>query len=275
MVIQERTTSPTQPNKVGIFSLYFAALGGAIIAAIADLIMNDTAAAAVKLNEVMSKYLCCSLNFGVLLAIGLLGGMGCFLCWLHAPNQKVDAFNRGVSVFAVLSIIVPFRFPQEGISGKTAVGHRTWLFGISVAHAEGLGANGKAVVRLEVRSEPIKGDEAVSPLITIRDAKTMQILGRERITTEKFEVARPVGGYILEIDAPGLRRTKASIEIEAEPKVYEVPLKPSSIPLGIQRLYAPKEVQPQERPLFPSFREEITAAPEESASKTDVPENIN
>lgn len=89
--------------------LYVAAIGGAFILVVADLMANIDAATTLKLGGVLEKYI-----FGdTFLGAGLLGLsvvllFSAFFCWLYDPEDKVAAFTRGLSVFAVISAVTPY-----------------------------------------------------------------------------------------------------------------------------------------------------------------------
>lgn len=273
MANQEAPQGLHRPSKEYAVALYLAALGGSIIATIGDLLTNHNAAAAVKINEMLRKYMGLSSD-NVLIAVALLAAMACFLCWVHRPLHRLDAFYRGVAVFAALSITTPYELPKGVSSTRAAAAAESpmaGLFQISTAHAAGLAAVirlGRVLVKLKGRTSAI---EAIAPVVTIRDAQTGELLGRERVQGPEFEITRPTGSYILELDVAGYRRTKTYIDIGPEPKGYEIPIDSSPIPLGIQRLYVPREVKPFERELPLEIKEAIKKAVEEALQRRSAP----
>lgn len=83
---------------------------GAICFGFADLINNHDAAAVIKLGEAMKPIVPSWLaNPGV--AFIVLTLLGCLLCWVHQPKTRLDAFMRGFSVFAVLTVANPYENP--------------------------------------------------------------------------------------------------------------------------------------------------------------------
>lgn len=88
---------------------YVAAIGGAFLLVLVDLFSNLNAATTLKIGGIFEKYV-----FGrSILGGGLVGLLivliiSAFFCWLYQPEDKVAAFTRGFTVFAVLNVISPY-----------------------------------------------------------------------------------------------------------------------------------------------------------------------
>ena len=97
-----------------LLALYVSAAFGSAFLTLADLVSNVDAAMTVKIGEVLNRY------FGadhlqlyqlvwLALILTTLAGLG--LVYVYRPGTRVDAFTRGASVFAILTIIVPLQVP--------------------------------------------------------------------------------------------------------------------------------------------------------------------
>jgi hypothetical protein len=100
--------------KKNVIELYFAAIGGAFLLIIADLMANLGAATTLKLGTIMNKFvfkqeLIDAGYIGLILVIVI----SIFICWLFSPKDKVAAFTRGLSIFAVLSAITPYSIAES------------------------------------------------------------------------------------------------------------------------------------------------------------------
>jgi len=96
------------------FKLYIAALGGAFFLVIADLMSNIDAATTLKLGAVLEKFVLGETVFGPgLIGLTLVLLISVFFCWLYNPEDKVAAFTRGLSVFAVLSAVTPYSIVND------------------------------------------------------------------------------------------------------------------------------------------------------------------
>ena len=85
--------------------------------------------------------------------------------------------------------------------------------------------------------------EDINVMVTLRGGRSEKSLGRQRIRTEEFTIARPAGSYILQVEAEGYKRTQLPIDIvKDEVKNYTVTLIPSPVPLNIQKLISPDEI---------------------------------
>lgn len=88
--------------------ILLAGVTGTFILLMADLCTANPAI--YKAGNLLSKHLSMSphddgsINYFVLFIVLL---MGLVLCWIHEPKTKVDAFIRGMSIFAVLSLAPP------------------------------------------------------------------------------------------------------------------------------------------------------------------------
>src|SRR5713101_7912203 len=90
-----------------LFNLFMAAAFGSICCGFADLFNNKEAAAVLKIGEVI-RLLYPPFGGNYWIALVMLIAFSIGLCWIYQPQTRVDAFLRGLSVFAVLSAASPY-----------------------------------------------------------------------------------------------------------------------------------------------------------------------
>lgn len=199
---------------------------GAICFGLADLLNNHDAAAVIKLGEALKPIAPTWLaNPGV--AFIVLTLLGCLLCWVHQPKTRLDAFMRGFSVFAVLTVASPYENPAlkpvnpPRIRGliSSAVASELPVFYLKPANDQ---------------APPIK-----KAIITLRNPKTKKII-RKFAVTNTFSLPKRKA-YLIEIEAAGFRLTTLEFQPDHR-QSYDIYLEPSSIPVEIQYLYGPKKI---------------------------------
>jgi len=222
--------------------IYVSAALGAFFLGVGDLLNNNSAATVLKLAETIRQNLYPQLNSGGLVALVLLGIFGAAVCWVQQPKTRVDAFARGFSVFALLAVTAPYNPPTTGLNH--AADHHAnenvmlSMFGISAAYAQ----SNTPTVPVEITLVPSSGSALPSDTkVILREFNTGKIVGTSHISSGKFTLKQPQGIYLLEVEASGLRRTSAKIQVDGVSQAIAVPIEDSRIPLSIQRLYAPQE----------------------------------
>jgi hypothetical protein len=234
-------TSTTTSNENSQLGIYISAALGALFLGIGDLLNNNTAATVLKLSETIRQYLYPSLESGGLVALALLAILGAAVCWVQQPHTRVDAFSRGFSVFALLAVTTPYHPTTTGLDHPPGP-HPTSggigsLFGISVAYAD----DDTPTIPLDITLEPRTATTLPSDTqVILREFDTGKIVGTSKISSGKFSINQPRGRYLLEVEAPGFRRTATELKVDGASQRITVPIEDSSIPLSIQRLYAPE-----------------------------------
>jgi hypothetical protein len=221
-------------------ALYVAAGGAAAIAAMFDLAMNGEASASYKLGNRLFPFL---LNYQAITAALLVAIVGAFYCWVDPPKTRKDAFGRGLSVLTLTAIAVPNNIAPPGVKelGAGQLLPRDLLAVSMASLRQPTEPMGRAVVTLVVDSQDLQSFEA---LIRVLDGSTGSAIGSQPIRGNRFEVTQLPGPYFVEVEAQGYQRIRLPLDIQAEPRAYQVPLTPSSVPLQVQRLYPPKVVAP-------------------------------
>lgn len=235
--MSEATHIPAQESPMGI---YLSAALGALFLGIGDLLNNQTAATVLKLSQAIRQNLYPQLESGGLVALALLVIFGAGVCWVQQPRTRVDAFARGFSVFALMAVTAPYNPGTEGLNHPADHANASGLsslFGISAAYAD----NHAQPVPIEITLAPTNTSALPSDAkVTLRALDTGEIIGTTRIRAGKLTISQPSGRYLVEVDASGFRRTSAELHVDGAGKRVNIPIEESSVPLGIQRLYAPE-----------------------------------
>jgi hypothetical protein len=95
--------------------LYVAAIGGAFILILGDLLTNIDAATTLKIGWILESMVLGPTPLGrggCGIAVVLL--VSAFVCWIHQPRDRAASFARGLSVFAVLNVVSPYGIVEEG-----------------------------------------------------------------------------------------------------------------------------------------------------------------
>jgi hypothetical protein len=183
------------------------------------------------------------MHYQAITAALLVAIVGAFYCWVDPPKTRKDAFGRGLSVLTLTAIVVPNNISPPGVK-ELASGQllsRGLLAASMPALRQPTEQIGRAAVTLVVDSQDLQGFEA---LIRVLDGGSGSAIGSQAIRGNRFEVAQLPGPYFVEVEAQGYQRIRMPLDIQAEPRAYQVPLTPSSVPLQVQRLYPPKVVAP-------------------------------
>lgn len=220
-------------------AMYIAAVGGALIATLADILGNRDTSTVGKLATLVHADSPTGYAVGVFVLVLAAG----FLCWVYAPASRVEAFTRGLSVLTVLSVVNPFQDPAAvGVSSMapTPVVFPAPLTRSINSDPTLMAMQATAYIQLEADG-PVPADFEVH--VTLRKAESRIVVARQRFATSAFVVIQPEGRYILELEADGYRRTSTTIGVTAGRPGYRVHLETSDVPLVVQRLYAPADVE--------------------------------
>lgn len=248
------------------FCACLAASAGALFLGLGDLFTNDNAATVVKMSDVLNHHLFAATPA---FALFLLVVLGAVLAWIHEPQTRLDAFARGLSVFAVLAVTTPYDEVPAGLDQpfvQSAVENAVRAQGRSLPPVALAGSAfaaqarepapdapgspteiGRATVRLRP-ADP--GATFESATVTIRDGRTGRRLGIEKIGGAVFSIVRPVGSYVVEVEAPGFQRVQFDLTIGEDDRVYRLAIPSSEVPIFLQRLIGPAELDltPEPRP---------------------------
>ena len=232
--MNQTVTAPANRPSV----LHAASAGGAILVSIGDLMRNDYAATTIKMGQVLREHIFPAMDIGVPAALTVVALAGLFLSWVYEPQSRVDAFARGFSVFAMLTVATPYDVvtPQTPVSGSP-----------SSPEARPPRATSGPIAAVQDQDPPVatvdlflRYDNSPLPpstVVTLRDPTTARILSRDTPAAGMIRISRTPGDYVLEIEAPGHRRARVHLQLATGPaQAFLVELNESILPLGIQRL---------------------------------------
>ncbi len=203
---------------------------GAMCFGLADLLNNADAAALVKLGEVLQRIVPVWLP-GPGIALIVLTLLGCLLCWIYQPKTRLDAFMRGFSVFAVLTVANPYENAAlKPVKPPKLPKTRALMSSADLPQPD---LPVFFLVSTNDQGPPIK-----KAIVTLRNPKTKKIL-RKFATTNTFSLPK-FKAYLIEIEAEGFRSTAFEFQPNPTQQNYVIHLEPSLIPTELQRLYGPK-----------------------------------
>jgi hypothetical protein len=200
--------------------IIFAAVFGAFCLGIADLIINGDASTVMKMGDIMHKHLGMPSSGGIALLLLMLLGAG--LCIVRQPKTRIDSFTIGLSVFAVLTLS-PY---QESNPPKKAT----------------LGPDPQISIALKFAANVNKIPEYVAVKLT--DKKTDKNISKRYIpSTQGVSFDLNPGDYILKFEAQEIRTTSTMLTVGTVNASYTVLLEGSDVPVNLQKLVLPRDVQ--------------------------------
>jgi hypothetical protein len=264
-ILQEIKETDMPSANIKNWEIYLGGTLGALALGLADVLRNGASSMVLKLGEQLVpllKALELSIDRGPFIGVMLLIVLGLVLCWVHQPQGRAEAYARGASVFAILATLVP---PPD-VTGKTDLSLVPPLF--STAYADEVSSvsesaaapsaptidNGKVPQSFEHAGATtgqfvellLPADATEHARVTVRDYDSAQILSITQQPGTQFDIQQPEGRYILDIEASGLRRSRAIIDIGSSPQApLQLQINKSSVPLNLQRLYSPAQVLPE------------------------------
>jgi len=229
----------------------------AFLAGFIDLMNNaDSADATInKLISIIHNSLSISSPVNLFVALLFLSALGCFISYVYEPKTRVDAYIRGFSVYALLTVATP--------SDKASVsGINTTFIEENVHYASILpispiikkqSKDSLYTIEITLRTDTLHPfiKKPFKSVITIMDKKENLILGKENMYKNQFTITRPKGSYALLIESSGYERIRDIVDIDSTQMAYEYILNTSAIPLGFQKFMSPKKAKHSQR-LFDS-----------------------
>ncbi len=249
------TTSQGKTPSDRPYVLYAASGLGSLFLGFFDLMNNGRTAMTAKMAEVLRTHLFMQ-DAGALFPLLFLAVMGCCVAWVYQPNTRIDAFSRGFALFALLSVGTPYGNVPSNLSEEKTPGTENpgqSFLGVSQAFAQDkfqktLVNNPLKSIGLWIQYENSGGERPSYTRIAIRDSRTGRLLGQivqDQHHSPMITIRRPAGIYLIEVEAPGYRRSAFKIEIGEDQRAYSVLLESTATPLVLQQLFPHKEIEAQ------------------------------
>ncbi len=245
--------APVLPDSIPIrrYEAYAASGIGALLLAIGDLLNQTHNGAVVRLGGVLERLIGETGVEAALMALGFVIVVGILVAWVHEPRTRVDAFARGFSVLALLSVASPSDSVAPPGAPEVAVSpFDGWLIPTAYAAASEVPPGGA-----EDEEDEHPRSEAI---LRLRDESGGAIVGKLQVQVAVPDGARPLldltqgepdlrldlspGSYVVHASAPGYRRVVTSLELVPGLQIYDLTVPESGLPLGVQLLMPPAEV---------------------------------
>jgi len=247
---RRRTQDSTSTDRS--YQIYLAGLFGSFCIAFGDLMNNPDTGTINHIQLIITKHFLPTGSGSTTIIIALLLIMLCGtgICWVHKPENRMEAFTRGLSIFAIFALGTTPSLNNYNDNGKVAnpPGEHAAIYSsspllfefVTTAYAQDNATIGDATIRIEPQKDG--GTPTTAKKITLREKNTGKFVAQEVTSDETVLIRKPVGDYSMEVEMPGHRRTVTTVPIEKEPQEYKLAVPTSSIPQGIQKLYSPKPV---------------------------------
>lgn len=246
--------APLLPDSVpiGRYEAYAASGIGALLLAIGDLLNQTHNGAVVRLGGVLERLVGETGVEAALMALVFVIVVGILVAWIHEPRTRVDAFARGFSVLALLSVaspsdgVAPPGAPEVALSPFDG-----WL--IPTAHAAT-----PAVPSADADDEEDEHPRSEA-ILRLRDESGGAIAGKIQVQVAVPDAARPLldlaqseadlrldlspGSYVIHASAPGHRRIVTRLELVPGLQIYDLTVPTSGLPLGVQLLMPPAQAE--------------------------------
>jgi hypothetical protein len=228
----------TDPKPTKAIVLYFAALIGALLAALSDLIQKGDASALKTITQAFREVLLVDITPIAALVCVLLIGVA--LCFVFDPKTKEQSFTRSLGVIAFLVTAVPYKEPPD-LQSEVNATERTalWLMPRVMAAPPEQEAGARQRAQVEVRLVPRAGELRRST-ITLSDPSTKKILAQSVTANSSVLFPRSPGTYVLRVDSQGFRPVTDTVVVADGWTRIEVPLDPSTLPV-LGELLPPKK----------------------------------
>ena len=223
--------APVLPDSIPIrrYEAYAASGIGALLLAIGDLLNQTHNGAVVRLGGVLERLIGETGVEAALMALGFVIVVGILVAWVHEPRTRVDAFARGFSVLALLSVASPSDSVAPPGAPEVAVSpFDGWLIPTAYAILRLRDESGGAIVgKLQVQ---VAVPDGARPLLDLTQGEP------------DLRLDLSPGSYVVHASAPGYRRVVTSLELVPGLQIYDLTVPESGLPLGVQLLMPPAEV---------------------------------
>jgi len=205
-------------------------LVGGTIAALADVVQKQEASAVTKIETVIETHLLEGGSIPQYTVVLFLALLAVALVFIFEARTKIKAFLIGASILSLIMTFVPYESARSLIGRSNASVFRPAVFFAQAEKPE--------LPRVDIHLETKNARPISEVIVSLRSFKTGGIIARSKFTEADFSFYQEPGYYVLKIEVPGYQIAEIFLtivpEVETESRVIE--LKPTWIPLAIQRL---------------------------------------
>ena len=151
------------------YQMYLAGGLGALFLGFGDLLNNDTAATVLKIGAMIKRHVYPGIESGGSIGLCLLVLFGVCVCWIYQPKTRIDAFARGLSVFALLTVATPYQ--AAGLEQPTFVERTASLFEPASAHAQQREEHGDRETTTTATERLQKTNATIKKAVTLSSCK--------------------------------------------------------------------------------------------------------
>ena len=257
MADRDRPLGPSVPTRLVIC---LSGLVGGVVAVLADTIQKVDASAVARLAAVSRDVL--EIPCRPYAAALVILAIAVALCAIFRPDSEVKAFYVGASIISLLMVVVPYRSApglasevkdRKPVSGPgSAVPKGLWFGAVAEAQTPAEPrrpvvevSTGKVVLFVIADSQE-KGMSRVAITLKNRNDEIVARTHHDLRTDEaslplreaRIEFVREPGDYTLFVESPGFWIDILPLTVKAgETEDVKVLLKPTWVPVGIQRLW--------------------------------------
>ena len=213
--------------------IYVATILGALITGLSDVFRFQYSGAVGKVAEGLDIIYAISSGYRYLVAILFLALVSCLIAWLREPCSKACGFLYGAGIITLFSLAV----------GNPASKVKDSVFNfIPKAYAQANHtAEDKKVPDMIIQFQNEEGKIIEPSTVIIRNKKSGDIVSWKNYS--KGVLSIPKGNFIFELSAAGYRRSTGEISELACTGECSFKIDKSSIPSGLQMLYAPASAE--------------------------------
>ena len=205
-------------------------LVGGTIAALADVVQKQEASAITKIETVIETHLLEGGSIPQYTVVLFLALLAVALVFIFEAKTKIKAFFIGASVLSLIMTSMPYESAPSLVGRSNAAVFRPAVFFAQAEKSE--------LPRVDIHLETENARPISEVIVSLRSFKTKRVIARSKFTEANFSFYQEPGYYVLTIEVPGYQIAKIFLTIvsEIEAESYVIELKPTWIPLAIQRL---------------------------------------
>jgi len=229
----------TKPESKATKALLALSTGiGALVAVLADVVQKEQASAVATIANSISRTL--RIDFDAIWAVILIVAVAASLSIVFEPQTKQRAFYLGTSVLAMLLTVVPYELPPGFASGTSAPSPHAAVpsEGRLLRFAAYMRSQQDPAARVSLVLASQRGQGVSGAVVTLLSLPGRAVVAQARTETDTLSFSQPAGSYLVRVEAPGYAILEHNLTLSAgSSSTVRLELRPSWVPLGIQRLF--------------------------------------